>query len=147
MFGGQILIGLAMIALTVVIHTAGIVGLIAYLKVWGVGIVGHRNYIGVVQVLVLTIVGLFFVHIVEILSWAVMYLWLGEFESLERALYFSAVTFTTLGYGDITLQERWQLLSSVEAVNGIILFGVSTAFLFAVMRKLFEAASIIQREP
>ena len=147
MFGGQILIGLAMIALTVVIHTAGIVGLIAYLKAWGVGIVGHRNYIGVVQVLVLTIVGLFFVHIVEILSWAVMYLWLGEFESLERALYFSAVTFTTLGYGDITLQERWQLLSSVEAVNGIILFGVSTAFLFAVMRKLFEAASIIQREP
>ena len=115
--------------------------------VGGVGIVGHRNYIGVVQVLVLTIVGLFFVHIVEILSWAVMYLWLGEFESLERALYFSAVTFTTLGYGDITLQERWQLLSSVEAVNGIILFGVSTAFLFAVMRKLFEAASIIQREP
>ena len=147
MFGGQILIGLAMIALTVVIHTAGIVGLIAYLKAWGVGIVGHRNYIGVVQVLVPTIVGLFFVHIVEILSWAVMYLWLGEFESLERALYFSAVTFTTLGYGDITLQERWQLLSSVEAVNGIILFGVSTAFLFAVMRKLFEAASIIQREP
>ncbi len=147
MFGGQILIGLAMIALTVVIHTAGIVGLIAYLKTWGVGIVGHRSYIGVVQVLVLTIVGLFFVHIVEILSWAVMYLWLGEFESLERALYFSAVTFTTLGYGDITLQERWQLLSSVEAVNGIILFGVSTAFLFAVMRRLFEAASIIQREP
>ena len=147
MFGGQILIGLAMIALTVVIHTAGIVGLIAYLKAWGVGIVGHRNYIGVVLVLVLTIVGLFFVHIVESLSWAVMYLWLGEFDSLERALYFSAVTFTTLGYGDITLQERWQLLSSVEAVNGIILFGVSTAFLFAVMRKLFEAASIIQREP
>ena len=147
MFGGQILIGLAMIALTVVIHTAGIVGLIAYLKAWGMVTVGHRNYIGVAQVLVLTIVGLFFVHIVEILSWAVMYLWLGDFESLERALYFSAVTFTTLGYGDITLQERWQLLSSVEAVNGIILFGVSTAFLFAVMRRLFEAASIIQPEP
>ena len=154
MFGGQILIGLAMIALTVVIHTAGIVGLIAYLKAWGVGIVGHRSYIGVVQVLVLTIVGLFFVHIVEILSWAVIYLWLGEFQSLERALYFSAVTFTTLGYGDIiddghaiTLQERWQLLSSVEAVNGIILFGVSTAFLFAVMRRLFEAASIIEPKP
>ncbi len=66
---------------------------------------------------------------------------------MERSLYFSTVTFTTLGYGDITLQERWQLLSSLEAVNGIILFGVSTAFVFGVIRKLFEAATIIRSEP
>ena len=109
--------------------------------------VGRRNYIAVIGVLVLTIVGLFLMHAFEIWSWAVLYVWLGEFESFERALYFSTVTFTTLGYGDITLQERWQLLSGIEAVNGIILFGVSTAFLFAIMRKLFEAASIIQPEP
>ena len=108
---------------------------------------GRRNYIGVMGVLVLTIVGLFLMHTVEIWSWAALYVWLGEFESFERALYFSTVTFTTLGYGDITLQERWRLLSGVEAVNGIMLFGVSTAFLFAVMRRLFEAASIIEPEP
>lgn len=147
MFGGQILIGSAMIALTVVIHTAGIVGLIAYLRARGVGIVSHRNYIGMMQVLVLIILGIFFLHTVEICSWAVLYLWFGEFENLERALYFSTVTFTTLGYGDVTLQERWQLLSGIEAANGIILFGVSTAFVFAVIRRLFEAASIVRPEP
>ncbi len=147
MIGGQISIGIAMIALTVVIHTAGIVVLTAYLRDKGIPIAGRRNYIGVMGVLVLTIVGLFLMHIVEIWSWAALYVWLGEFESFERAFYFSTVTYTTLGYGDITLQDRWQLLSSVEAVNGIMLFGVSTAFLFAVMRRLFEAASIIEPEP
>jgi Ion channel len=56
------------------------------------------------------------------------------------------VTYTTLGYGDIVLKPRWQLLSSLEAVNGIILFGVSTAFVFAVMRRLFELGAIIEPE-
>jgi len=50
-----------------------------------------------------------------------------------------------LGYGDITLQERWQLLSGFEAVNGIILFGVSTAFVLGVIRKLFEVTAIIKQ--
>ncbi len=136
-----------MIGLTVVIHIAGIIGLIAYLKAQGAQTVGPGRYVGMMRVLVVTILGIFFAHTAEIWSWAVLYLWLGEFESLERALYFSSVTFTTLGYGDITLQEGWQLLSSLEAANGVILFGVSTAFVFAVMRKVFEAASIIGSKP
>ena len=146
MFGEQILIGSAMIALTVVIHTAGIIGLIACFKVFGSRIVGQWKYIAMTRVLMITIVGIFFVHTVEIWIWAVLYRWLGEFENLERALYFSTVTFTTLGYGDITLQEHWQLLSGFEAVNGIILFGVSTAFVFGIIRKLFEVMEIIKVE-
>ncbi len=146
MFGGPLLIGSAMVALTVVIHTAGIIGLIACFKGFRSGIVGDRNYIAMMRVLVITIVGIFLVHTVEIWLWAVLYRWLGEFESMERALYFSTVTFTTLGYGDITLQARWQLVSSFEAANGIILFGVSTAFVFVVIRKLFEATAIIKTE-
>lgn len=146
MLGGQILIGSAMIALTVVIHTAGIIGLIVCFKVLSSRIVGKWKYIAMTRVLMITIVGIFIVHTVEIWIWAVLYRWLGEFESLERALYFSTVTFTTLGYGDITLQERWQLLSSFEAANGIILFGVSTAFVFAAIRKLFEITDIINAE-
>ncbi len=150
MFGGQILIGSAMIVLTVVIHIAGIIGLIAYiksLKPRGLQTVGAGRYVGMMRVLVVTILGIFFAHTAEIWSRAVLYLWLGEFESLERALYFSTVTFTTLGYGDITLQEGWKLLSSLEAANGIILFGVSTAFVFAVIRKMFEVVSIIEPAP
>ncbi len=136
-----------MIALTVMIHIAGIIGLIAYLKARGLRIVGRRNYIVMTRVLVVTTLGIFLVHTIEIWIWAALYFLLGEFETMERSLYFSTVTFTTLGYGDITLPERWQLLSSLEAVNGIILFGVSTAFVFGVIRKLFEAVDIIRSEP
>jgi len=98
------------------------------------------------SILVITIVGIILVHTVEIWLWAVLYLWIGEFTDFERALYFSTVTFTSLGYGDITLQERWQLLSGFEAANGIILFGVSTAFVFGIIRKLFEITEFVKAE-
>ena len=146
MFGGQVLIGASMIAFTVVVHTMGIIGLIACLKFTNFRALGHRNYVGLMRLLVLVILGIFLIHTLEIWSWAFLYLWLEQFVSMERALYFSTVTFTTLGYGDIILDERWQLLSSFEAANGIILFGVSTAFVFAVMRRLLEATSIVQPE-
>ena len=54
---------------------------------------------------------------------------LGAFETLERALYFSVVVFTTLGFGDITLPEPLRLLSGLSAANGLLLFGLSTAYL------------------
>lgn len=146
MLGWQIIIGSAMIALTVVIHTAGIIGLIVWFKAYFSRFVEHPNYIAMTSILVITIVGIFLVHTVEIWLWAVLYLWIGEFADFERALYFSTVTFTSLGYGDITLQERWQLLSGLEAVNGIILFGVSTAFVFGIIRKLFEITEFVKAE-
>ena len=59
--------------------------------------------------------------------WALLFVLLGEFRDFATALYFSGVTFATLGYGDVVLSERWRLLSAVEAANGILMFGVSTA--------------------
>ena len=144
MLGWQIVIGSAMVGLTVIIHTAGIIGLILWFKAYSQRFVEHHNYVAMTSILMITIVGIFLVHTVEIWLWAVLYLWLGEFENIERALYFSTVTFTALGYGDITLQESWQVLSGFEAANGIILFGVSTAFVFGAIRKMFEVTEIIK---
>jgi len=85
-------------------------------------------------------------HLVEIMLWAITYRRLvapDELKSLQEAFYFSIVTFTTLGYGDITLSEQWRILSGVEAVNGIFLIGWTTALLFAVLqyalKKTFSA--------
>ncbi len=61
---------------------------------------------------------------------------LGAIAGLEPAVYFSLVTFTTLGYGDITLGEDWRILSALCAANGLLLFGFSTAFLVELMRRL-----------
>ncbi|MCG8601047.1 MAG: potassium channel family protein, partial [Verrucomicrobiales bacterium] len=68
--------------------------------------------------------------------WALFYLWLGVFDSLEASVYFSTVAFTTLGFGDITLGQDWRLASACMAANGLILFSLNTAFLIEVIRRL-----------
>ncbi|MFN3211752.1 MAG: ion channel [Henriciella sp.] len=73
---------------------------------------------------------------VAVWCWAFLYLWLGVFDSLETAVYFSTVAFTTLGFGDITLGEDWRLASALMAANGLILFSLNTAFLIEVVRRL-----------
>jgi voltage-gated potassium channel Kch len=80
-------------------------------------------------------------HTIEAWCWAALFLYLGEFSELRQALYFSVVTSTTLGYGDIILSERWQILGTFEVMGGLILFGTSTAFLLELMRRLFKEPS------
>jgi hypothetical protein len=59
---------------------------------------------------------------------------------LASALYFSAVTYTTTGYGDLVLAEEWRLLGAVEALTGILMCGWSTGFFFAVVNRLYEGS-------
>jgi len=74
---------------------------------------------------------------VSIWMWAIAFWGIGAFEGLERALYFSMVSFTTLGFGDVTLPQNWRLLSGIIAANGLILFGLNTAFLIEILQRLF----------
>jgi voltage-gated potassium channel Kch len=94
----------------------------------------HRKRIYLV---VMVVILMFFVSVAEITLWAVTYLTIGAIERMEAALYFSMVTFTTLGYGDITLSEQWRLLASFEAANGIIMFGWSTALVITTVQRVF----------
>ena len=82
---------------------------------------------------------MFAISVLEVLVWAVAYLALNAIEGLEQAVYFSMVTFTTLGYGDVLLDDRWRLLASFEAANGIIMFGWTTAIVMAVVHRIFIA--------
>jgi len=80
---------------------------------------------------------MFLVSVIEVLVWSVTYLWLGAIEGLEKATYFSMVTFTTLGYGEIVLDGQWRLLASFEAANGIIMFGWTTAIVLAAVQRIY----------
>ena len=80
---------------------------------------------------------MFLVSLLEVSLWAATYVALDAIEGFERALYFSTVTFTTLGYGDIVLDPRWQLLAAFEAANGIIMFGWTTAIVIAVVQRVY----------
>ena len=62
---------------------------------------------------------------------------MNAIQGFERALYFSMVTFTTLGYGDIVLHERWRLLASSEAANGVIMFSWTTAIVIAAVQRVY----------
>jgi hypothetical protein len=87
---------------------------------------------------VLAIILLMFVALfIEVYIWAFAYLALGALQGMEQALYFSMVTFTTLGYGDVVLPSQWQLLSAIEATNGIIIFGWTTAIVIAVVQRVY----------
>jgi len=76
---------------------------------------------------------------VVIWIWTFAVLWLGVFETLEDALYFTLVAFTTLGFGENPAAEDWRLLSGFVATGGFILFGLSTAFLFEAISELRHA--------
>jgi hypothetical protein len=75
-------------------------------------------------------------HLTQIALWAVALLMSGEMATFEKAFYFSAQNYTALGYGDLGLSEQWRLLGPLEAINGLLLFGLSTAVMFAVMSHL-----------
>ncbi len=143
---GQILFGTAMIVVTIVVHTLGLGSLVFLLRNRQMWTERLHIYIRIMDMLVIAIVGIFVLHTIEIWLWASLYVYLGEFENLQGALYFSTVTFTTLGYGDVILQPHWRLLSSLEAANGIILTGVSTAFAYAAMRKAFEVTGVLEAD-
>ncbi len=75
-------------------------------------------------------------HLAEIALWAVAFRANCEISTFEKALYFSAQNYTTLGYGDVVLSDRWRLVGPLEAINGLLLFGLSTAVMFAALSRL-----------
>ena len=77
-------------------------------------------------------------HLIEITAWAAFYEWKGAMADLQSALYFSAVTYTTTGYGDLVLPKEWRLLGAIEALTGILLCGWSTGFFFAIVGRIFH---------
>ena len=81
----------------------------------------------------------FIAHLIEIALWAKVLVICGEFERFGIAFYHSAVNYTTLGYGDVIMTPSWRLLGPLEAAAGALMFGVSTAMIFAVIVRLVQA--------
>jgi hypothetical protein len=111
--------------------------LIVHLVVWLIrtGYTGLGFWKNVAVMMIVTLVTAA-AHLIQIALWAVAFLMVGEISTFEKALYCSAENYTALGYGDIILSERWRLLGPLEAINGLLLFGLSTAMMFAVLSRL-----------
>ena len=84
---------------------------------------------------------LILLHLIEISAWAVFYVVADGMPDLASALYFSSVTYTTTGYGDLVLPEGWRLVGGIEALTGILMCGWSTGFFFAVISRMYQSTT------
>ena len=91
-----------------------------------------------VMVIIKLFGGILLLHLIQTTLWALFYYARGLFSDFETSLYFSMVSFTTIGYGDVLLPRSWRLLGVIEGFSGVVLCGVSTAFIFAVINALFQ---------
>lgn len=137
------LISLLMVSATILVHASGTAWWLQRLQRLNQRSPGERSRTRnttLLIVLIKTAWVLVVLHAFEVFLWALAYRYLAErgFTSLEEAMYFSFTTFTTLGYGDITLDGPWRLLTGVESLNGILLVGWSTALSFAVIQRLWQ---------
>lgn len=82
--------------------------------------------------LVRVVYGLLVLHVLQIMLWAGFYHWGGCFPDFETSFYYSATSYSTVGYGDVIPALEWRILGSMEAVTGVLMFGWSTGVLFAV---------------
>jgi hypothetical protein len=77
-------------------------------------------------------------HLTDITVWGIFYYSRGWFADFETAVYFSLGSYTTIGYGDVVLPQRWRLLGGIEGIAGVLLCGLSTAFIFAAMNGIIQ---------
>jgi len=141
----NIFIGLITIAITVSIQGYGT-------NFWLMHITKKNNHLNAknfnhksARVLIFTAFFLLLLHFFQAGIWAFLYYLLPgitEFETLEKAVYFSLVTFTTLGYGEITIGSSNRILAGFEAINGILLIGWSTAFMFSVVQYIWKQQNV-----
>ena len=132
----NLLLSCVMVTATVVIHFLGLVLLLRLISWHGKTVANLHEVLRQCVLLIMAVLGIVFLHTIEIWSYAFVFQLLGAVTGFERALYFSTVTFSSLGYGDITLNPQWRVFGAIEAANGVILFGWSTAFLISLMSKL-----------
>lgn len=134
----EILVAVAIVFVCLLLHVAGIMVMAEWLlrrrellEREGVRI---RHSI----LIIILFSGIMLLHLIETSIWALFYYTRELFSDFETSLYFSMTSFTTIGYGDVLLPHRWRLLGVMEGVSGVLLCGVSTAFIFAAINAMFQ---------
>jgi hypothetical protein len=131
-----LLVATIMVAITTLIHFFGLLMLTRLMSGAHTRLRTHEGALRQAGMILLVVFGIFSLHTAQVWVYAVTYRLLGEFSTFEEALYFSTVSFSTLGFGDVTLGVAWRVLGAIEAVNGLVLIAWSTAFLMSVTTRL-----------
>jgi len=132
----KLLVALLLMALCVAIHAIGLTAAVRRLRRYALA--QPLSFSRSVGLLIAIAAWAILLHLLQIAVWAVFYALEHGMPDLATALYFSAVTYTTTGYGDLVLPPEWRLVGGVEALTEILMCGLSTGFFFAVLLKTFE---------
>jgi hypothetical protein len=124
--------GSSLVALTVLIHTVGLVLLSRFTPFAARQLGLHNHDVGRSLIMMISVLGIFALHTVEVWLWAVAYVLLRTAGGFVDALNLSTAMFSTVGYGQSVIAPAWRLLTSLEGINGFILIGWSTAYLVGV---------------
>ena len=126
-----------MIFVTTIVHAGGMVTAVHILRASSIDPDNTRGGLRKAALVAGPVIIMFIAAIIESTVWAATYLHLGAFATFEPALYFSMVTFTTLGYGDIVLSDDFRLIASFEAANGTMMFGWTAALIVAFVQRVY----------
>ena len=132
------LIGLPVMALCLLVQVAVAFWSVRYAVREFAEVPAPRGFLAKIRPLVVAMLVMMAGNLVQIAAWGMLFVVLGEFVELYEAVYHSAVNFTSLGYGDVVMSKQWKLLGPLEAVNGILMLGMTGAALMAILQQLIK---------
>ena len=133
----QLILATFMVVVTVLIHGAGITALARALRIESSLTEEHHHFsMKRAAGILIVVLALFTLHGVEIWLYAALYLVIGAIQTLEAAVYFSTITYASIGFGDAEMARGWRLVGAIEGINGVLLLGWSTAFFVTVVARL-----------
>lgn len=130
----QILVGASVSVCNIAIHAFSMAAVLWAARIAG-AVTTSRQSLRLITVMIATVSFLMAAHFAEVLVWSLAYAVVDAAPKGTDLIYFVFVNYTTLGYGDVTPVERWHLLGPMTAMNGVLMFGWSTAVIFEVLRK------------
>jgi hypothetical protein len=136
-FAGQLSVGAVLVGLTLLLQCAGLAALIQWISSHHEAPTYRLGAFRSAMLMVRFTSAIFVLHLLQILVWAGFYRW-NCFPSWESAFYFSAATYSTVGYGDLVPPVTWRNLGPLESVAGVLMCGLSAALLFAIVIRLVQ---------
>ena len=141
----QLILAFALMVGAVAIHLVGGLAVILHLR-RRVAVQAADSMLFALRILVELFAALLLLHLMQVSLWALLYWWRIGWD-FNTALYFSTVTYATIGYGDVVPPPQWRLVAVTEGLTGVLMLGWSSALVFAVVVRLFETAGRAPKGP
>jgi hypothetical protein len=134
----ELVIAFSIVAVCLVLHVVSIVFIADWMLDQRDKRKDRMGMVGYMVLLITAFSAIIILHMIEIAIWAGFYFEKSLFLDFETALYFSTTSYTTIGFGDVVLPRAWRMLGGIEGVTGVLLCGLSTAFVFAIVNAMFQ---------